>query len=61
MRAVQRLFDCLDCFLGSRTTDLGPRPCTEPLSDLEAQLETTFCRTGVECLGISVGNDEIDP
>src|SRR3546814_15442994 len=60
MRAVQRLFDLRDAFLGGRAADLGPRTRAQPLGDLRPQLDTPFGRRGVERLRVGVGDDDID-
>src|SRR3546814_3787231 len=60
MRAVERLFDLRDAFLGSRAADLGPRARAQSLGDLRPQLDTPFGRRSVERLRVGVGDDEID-
>ena len=60
MRAVQRLFDLRDAFLGRRPADFGTRTRTQPLSDLRSELDATLRRRGVERLRVGVGDDEID-
>src|SRR3546814_1090655 len=41
MRAVQRLFDLANAFLGRRAPDLGPRPRAQALGDLGRSEEHT--------------------
>src|SRR3546814_13031079 len=60
MRAVQRLFDLRDAFLGGRAADLGPRTRAQPLGDLRPQLDAPFGRRGVGRLPVGVGADEIE-
>src|SRR3546814_21088724 len=60
MRAVQRLFDLANAFLGRRAPDLGPRPRAQALGDLGPQLDAPFGRRGVQRLRVGVGDDEID-
>src|SRR3546814_19061083 len=60
MRAVQRLFDLRDAFLGGRAAYLGPRTRAQPLGDLRPQLDAPFGRPGVARLRVGVGAAEID-
>ncbi len=60
MRTLQVVADFLDHLLRRGSPDLGLRTGAETLGNRDAHLDDAFGLRHRECLGIGIGNDEID-